>query len=201
MIKVLLVEDMQMLRTALVALLDQEPDLDVGLAVPSGEEAMALASTYRPNVAVLDIGLPGLDGFAVAEALRGSTPCCRSLMLTSVARPGLLRRALEAGAAGMIAKDAEPAKLADAIRAVAAGQQVADPELALKALQEPCIDLTRRELEALDLAAEGDDPPQIAKRLFLSPGTVRNYLASAVTKLRARNRVDAIRIARERGWL
>jgi two-component system response regulator DesR len=201
MIKVLIVEDMHLLRTALAMLLHQEPDIEVCAAVSYGEEAVATATRHRPDVAVLDIGLPRLDGFGVADALRAAVPSCRSLMLTSVPRPGDLRRTLSVGAAGLLAKDAEPAVLADAIRTVAAGQPVVDPDLAISTLRDQGPALTRRELDTLALLAEGEELAAIAKRLFLSRGTVRNYLASAVAKLGARNRVDAIRIARQQGLI
>lgn len=201
MIKVLIVEDMRMLRTALVTLLRQEPDIEVISEVASGKEAIAQARRQTPDVAIVDINLPDIDGFAVSEALLTVAPNCHTLMLTSIGRPGDVQRTLDAGAFGLLEKDADPARLAEAIRKVDAGQQVIDVQLALSALQTPHPPLSPRELEALRLASEGEGPAQIAARLFLSTGTVRNYLANAVTKLGARNRLDAIRIARSSGWL
>lgn len=200
-IKVLIVEDMHMLRTALVTLLRQEPDIEAICEAASTKEAISKAHEHKPDVAIVDINLPDGDGFAVSETLLRVAPRCRTLMLTSIGRPGDLQRTLEAGAFGLIMKDADPAQLAEAIRKVAIGQQVVDTQLALSALTTPRPPLSRRELEALRLASEGEGPAQIAARLFLSTGTVRNYLANAVTKLGARNRLDAIRIARSSGWL
>lgn len=200
-IKVLIVEDMRMLRSALTALLRQEPDIEVVSDVALGEEAILQARQHTPDVAIVDINLPDGDGFVVSETLLTVVPQCRTLMMTSVGRPRDLQRTLEAGAYGLLVKDADPARLAEAIRTVAAGQQVVDVQLALSALRSPNPPLSPRELEALRLASDGEGPAQIAARLFLSTGTVRNYLANAVTKLGARNRVDAIRIARGSGWL
>ncbi|WP_326658191.1 response regulator transcription factor [Streptomyces sp. NBC_00385] len=201
MIKVLIVEDMRMLRAALVTLLRQEPDIEVISEVASGKEAITQARRQTPDVAIVDINLPDIDGFAVSEALLTVAPNCHTLMLTSIGRPGDVQRTLDAGAFGLLEKDADPTRLAEAIRKVDSGQQVIDVQLALSALKTPHPPLSPRELEALRLASEGEGPAQIAARLFLSTGTVRNYLANAVTKLGARNRLDAIRIARSSGWL
>lgn len=200
-IRVLLAEDMNMVRGALLALLALEPDIDVVAEVASGDDILPAALAQRPDVAVLDIDLPGINGLTAAGLLREQLPSCRCLMLTSLGRPGNLRRAMAAHVAGFILKDAPPEILADAIRGVAAGRRVVDPQLALAAWDSAECPLTTREVEVLRLTEKGADPAEIATRLFLSPGTVRNYLTTAVTKLNARNRIDAIRIARDAGWL
>jgi two-component system, NarL family, response regulator DesR len=200
-IKVLLAEDMNMVRGALVALLELEPDIDVLVETASGDEIVPLALMYRPDVAVLDIDLPGTDGLTAAAELYERLPGCRSLILTSLGRPGHLRRALSAHVAGFILKDAPPDRLAEAIRAVASGCRVIDPQLAVAAWDSTESPLTPRESEVLRLAAGGAEVAEIAARLHLSVGTVRNYLTTVVTKLNARNRVDAIRIARQGDWL
>lgn len=190
-----------MLRKALVSLLELEPDIHVVAEVESGSAVLPRAMELRPDVAVLDIDLPEMDGIAAAALLHQHLPECRSLILTSLGRPGNLRRALKAYASGFLLKDTDPDRLAAAIRAVAAGERVIDPQLALATLEAGNNPLTARETEVLGLAAEGEDVPQIAGQLFLSAGTVRNYLTTAVSKLGARNRMDAVRIARESGWL
>ncbi len=190
-----------MLRKALVSLLELEPDIEVVAELETGSEIVERALEVRPDVAVLDIDLPGMDGIAAAARLHERLPGCRTLILTSLGRPGNLRRALDAHAAGFLVKDSDPERLAAAIRAVAAGERVIDPQLAVATLEAGSSPLTVRESEVLRLAAEGEDVPQIAGRLFLSAGTVRNYLTTAVSKLGARNRMDAVRIARQSGWL
>ncbi|MFH8937673.1 DNA-binding response regulator [Streptomyces griseosporeus] len=201
MIRILLAEDMQMVRGALVALLNLETDLEVVAEVERGDEIVATALKLRPDVAVIDIDLPGVDGLTAATQLREELPQCRSLILTSLGRPGTLRRALSAQVCGYLLKDAPPKELAVAIRRVAAGHRAIDPQLALAAWGGAESPLTDRETEVLRMAAEGAEAPEIAGLLHLSTGTVRNYLTTVVTKLNARNRVDAIRIARESGWL
>lgn len=201
MVRVLIAEDMHMLRKALVALLEFEPDIEVVAEFSSGAEILPRAMELRPDVAVLDIDLPGVDGLTAAGELHTAVPECRTMMLTSLGRPGNLRRALAAHVSGFLLKDSTPDKLCDAIRAVAKGERVIDPQLVLAALDDKPQPLTPRELEVLLLASQGEGSAQIAARLYLSVGTVRNYLTSVVTKLNARNRVDAIRIAREAGWL
>ncbi|MGW0534448.1 response regulator transcription factor [Streptomyces sp. NPDC003032] len=201
MIGVLIAEDMLMLRKALVALIEMEPDIDVVAEVSDGLDVLPRARSVLPDVAVLDIDLPGMDGLSAAAELKRELPQCRTLMLTNLNRPGNLRRALAAGASGFLHKDAEPDRLVAAIRSVAEGRQVVDAKLALDALQNGPEPLAPRELQVLRLAAEGEEAGQIAGRLFLSVGTVRNYLSSAVTKLGARNRIDAVRIARDAGWI
>jgi two-component system response regulator DesR len=201
MIKVLLAEDMHMVRGALVALLNLEIDIKVIAEVASGDEIVPTAASLRPDVAVIDIDLPGKDGLTAASELHEKLPECRTLILTSLGRPGTLRRALSARVNGFILKDAPPAELADAIRGVAVGRRVVDSQLALAAWDSTDCPLTSRELAVLRLAAGGSDAVEIAGKLCLSSGTVRNYLTTAVSKLNARNRVDAIRLARDAGWM
>ncbi|MFI0738580.1 response regulator transcription factor [Streptomyces sp. NPDC021100] len=201
MIRILLAEDMHMVRGALVALLDLEPDIEVVCQLERGDEIVEAALRHRPDVAVIDIDLPGTDGLTAAAELRERLPECRTLILTNLGRPGTLRRALAAHVSGYLLKDAPPDELAAAIRRVAKGQRSIDPELALAAWGGVESPLTARETEVLCLAAEGAEAGEIASRLHLSAGTVRNYLTTVVTKLNARNRVDAIRIARDSGWL
>ncbi|GAA0260399.1 response regulator transcription factor [Actinomadura nitritigenes] len=201
MIRLLLAEDMSLLREALAELLDQEDGFAVVVQVSSGADIVRQAELHRPDVAVIDIDLPGQDGISAAAALRERLPSCEVLILTGLSGPGQLRRALEAGAAGFLPKDVRPAELVEAIRTIAAGGRAVDTALALTALRTPPSPLTRRETEVLRLSATGAQPLEIAERLFIGYGTVRNYLTSAVTKLGARNRIDAIRIATERGWI
>jgi two-component system response regulator DesR len=200
-VRVLLAEDVALLRGALAGLLGLEPDLDVVAEVGSGDAIVATALAHRPDVAVLDIDLPGVDGVTAAAELHDRLPECRVLILTGLGRPGHLRRALDAHVHGFVLKDVPPADLADAIRRVAAGEQVVDPQLALVALRQPESPLTARETEVLRLAAGGAGVDDIALVLTLTTGTVRNYLASCISKLNARNRIDAVRIAGEFGWM
>jgi two-component system response regulator DesR len=201
MIRILLAEDMRMVRGALVALLALEEDIEVLAEVESGDAIVPTALKCRPDVAVIDVDLPGVDGLTAAAELHERLPGCRTLIVTSLGKAGTLRRALEVRVDGFILKDAPPAELAEAIRKVAAGQRVVDQQLMLTAWETAENPLTPRETEVLRLAAQGHDVPEIAKRLFLSAGTVRNYLTASVFKLNARNRVDAIRIAHDAGWL
>jgi two-component system, NarL family, response regulator DesR len=200
-IKVLIAEDVHMVRGALVALLRMEPDIEVVAEVAGGNDIMPTAKTTLPDVAVIDIDLPGKDGLTAAAELHEQLPACRTLILTSLGRPGTLRRALAAKVGGFLLKDAPPDKLASAIRDVSVGRRVVDSDLALAAWDTADCPLTGREIEVLRMAADGANAVDIAARLYLSAGTVRNYLTTAVTKLNARNRVDAIRIAKESGWL
>jgi two-component system response regulator DesR len=200
-IRVLLAEDQHVVRRALVALLDLEPDLEVVADVGDGGEIVPAAMVALPDVAVLDIDMPGMDGLSAAEALGEKLPACRALMLTGDGRPGLLRRALAAKVNGFLLKTASPDELAAAIRKVAAGERVLDPALAVTAWDLSDDPLTPREKNVLRLAADGAEPDEIAGRLHLSPGTVRNHLTTVVAKLNARGRIDAVRIAREAGWL
>ena len=201
MIRILVAEDMRILRETLVALFDLEDDLVVVAELGTGDAVLAAALAHHPHVAVLDIDLPGRDGLTVAAELCDRLPACRVLVLTGVGRPGNLQQALRAGAAGFMLKDAPRHELLTAIRTVAAGGRVIDPGLAIATLAVPNSPLTEREAQVLQRFATGADPQEIATALGLSYGTVRNYLASAVTKLGARNRVDAVRISTEAGWL
>jgi two-component system response regulator DesR len=201
MISVLVAEDMRILRDALVELLALEDGIEVVAAVAAGDAVLPAALEWRPDVAVIDVVLPGMDGLAATRLVRERLPECRVLILTALGRPGDLRRALAAGASGFIVKDAPKSEFVAAVRTVAAGGRAVDPELALSALTAADSPLTPREEEILRWTAEGDGLAEIADRLSLAVGTVRNYLASAVAKLGARNRTDAVRIAIEAGWL
>jgi two-component system, NarL family, response regulator DesR len=200
-IKVLIAEDMHLIRGALVALLSLEDDMDVVAELERGDEIIATALRVRPDVAVVDIDLPGLDGLTAAEQLHEARPECRTLILTGLSQPGNLLRALKAHVRGFIVKDAPADSLADGIRRVAAGHRVIDPDLVAAALETGASPLTGRESDVLRAAEDGITTSEIAGRLALSPATVRNYLSNAITKTGARNRIDAIRIARDAGWL
>jgi two-component system, NarL family, response regulator DesR len=200
-ITVLLAEDVHMIRGALVALLELEPDLKVIATVDRGDTIVSTALEVRPDVAVIDVDLPGMDGLTAAADLHEQLPSCRSLILTSLGKPGTLRRAMSAHVSGFLLKDSPPDQLACAVRSVAMGGRVVDPQLALTAWDYPDNPLSRREMEVLRLAARGADAAEIAGCLYLTKGTVRNYLTSIVGKLGARNRVDAIRIAEDAGWI
>nr|WP_221474325.1 response regulator transcription factor [Planomonospora venezuelensis] len=198
----MLAEDQYVVRGALAVLLGLEEDLEVVAAVESGDAVVPAALLHRPDVAVLDIDMPGaLDGLAAAAELRLRLPGCRTLMLTAYGKPGHLRRALGARVDGFLLKTAPPEELVAAIRAVAGGERVLDPSLAVTAWDLADNPLTPREADVLRLVAEGIDAAEIAGRLFLSAGTVRNYITAIVAKLNARNRVDAVRIARQAGWI
>ncbi|MFG6198675.1 DNA-binding response regulator [Nonomuraea sp. JJY05] len=201
MIRVLLAEDMHMVRGALVALLDLEPDITVVAEAATGDEIVPRALEHAPDVAVIDVELPGVDGLTATAELRRRVPRCRVLVVTSYGRPGNVRRAFAAQASGFVVKDAPPDRLADAIRRVAAGERVIDPQLAVAALEVMESPLTERELDVLRRFAEGTELAEIAQQLHLSLGTVRNYLTTIVTKLNARNRLHAVRIATDAGWL
>ncbi|MDE3230365.1 MAG: response regulator transcription factor [Chloroflexota bacterium] len=201
MIRVLLAEDQTMVRGALAALLGLEPDIEVVAEVARGDEAETAALAVRPDVALLDIDMPGMSGLEVAALLRQRLPTCRVIILTTFGRPGYLRRAMESGVVGFLVKDAPSAQLAAAIRRVAAGERVVDPTLAMSALGAGENPLTQREREALAAAAAGSSVAEIADRLALSQGTVRNYLSTAIQKVNAQNRVEAARIAEQNGWL
>jgi two-component system, NarL family, response regulator DesR len=200
-IRVLVAEDMRILADTLVAVLNLEDDIEVAAEVSDGDAMVPAALESRPDVAVVDIDLPGTDGLTAAAQLHEQSPDCKVLILTVLGKPGNLRRALAAHVAGFLVKDTPAAELAEAVRKVAAGQRVIDPQLALAALEIPDNPLSPREAEVLARFAAGAGPAEIAAAVHLSYGTVRNYLASAVTKLGARNPVDAVRIAAEAGWL
>ena len=201
MIRVLVAEDQTMVRGALRALLDLEDDLEVVAEVGRGDEVVDAAREHRPDVALLDIEMPGGDGLEAARALAVAVPGCRAVVLTTFGRPGFLRRAMEVGASGFLVKDAPVADLARAIRSVMAGERVIDRDLAAAALAIGATPLSAREADVLRAAAGGATVADIAAQLFLSEGTVRNYLSSAMGKTGARTRVEAARVAQEKGWL
>ncbi len=201
MIRVLLAEDQAMTRGALAALLGLAGDIEVVAQVGRGDEVVPAALSSRPDVALLDIEMPGGDGLSVAAELRRQAPSCRVMILTTFGRPGYLRRAMESGVVGFLVKDAPASELASAVRRVVAGERVIDPALASAALSEGNNPLTEREREVLAAAAPGASIAEIADRLALSDGTVRNYLSTAIQKLGVRNRVEAARLAEEKGWL
>jgi two-component system response regulator DesR len=200
-IRVLVAEDMHIVRGALVALLDLEEDIEVVAQVAAGTDILLAAREHRAQVAVIDIDLPGKDGLTAAGELHDQLPECRTLILTSLGRPGTLRRALDAKVSGFLLKDAPPDKLANAVRGVLAGRRMVDGDLALAAWDTVDCPLTSRERDVLRMTAQGYGTVEVAARLYLSAGTVRNYLTTVVAKLNARNRVDAIRIAEESDWL
>jgi two-component system, NarL family, response regulator DesR len=200
-IGVLLAEDQAMVRGALASLLGLEPDIEVVAQVGRGDEVLEAARRTPPDVALLDIGMPGLDGLEVAELLREQLPEIRVLILTTFNRPGYLKRAMEAGAAGFLLKDAPADDLARAIRAAAAGERVVDPGLAAAALSQGENPLTAREREVLEHARRHGTVAELAATLHLSPGTTRNHLSTIMQKLDAHSRIEAIRVAEERGWL
>ncbi|MEV0850401.1 response regulator transcription factor [Streptomyces sp. NPDC049954] len=200
-VRVLLADDEHLIRGALAALLALEDDLLVVAEAASGPEALAMALAHEPDVAVLDLQMPGSDGVSVATALRARLPACRTMIVTSHGLPGHLKRALEAGVRGFVPKTVSAQRLAEIIRTVHAGSRYVDPELAADAIAAGDSPLTVREAEVLELAADGAPVAEIAERAALSQGTVRNYLSSAVTKLGAENRHAAVRTARRRGWL
>ncbi len=201
MIRVLLAEDQAMVRGALAALLALEGDIEVVAEVGRGDEVVAKALAIRPDIALMDIEMPGGDGLTVAAALHEALPTCRVLILTTFGRPGYLRRAMESHAVGFLVKHAPASQLAVAIRRAVAGERVVDPVLAAAALSEGRNPLSAREREVLRVAATGASIATIADRLSLSEGTVRNYLSVAIQKVDARNSKEAARIAEEKGWL
>ena len=201
MIRILLAEDQGMVRGALATLLGLEPDIEVVGQVASGTQVVPEALRVEPDVALLDIEMPGMDGLTAAEALRVARPECRVLILTTFGRPGYLRRAIDAGVSGFLVKDGPVEELAHAIRRVLAGERVIDPTLAVAALSTGSNPLSPRERDVLDAATDGSTATDIARRLHLSEGTVRNYLSSAIQKTGARNRLEAARVATDNGWL
>ncbi|MFD8915039.1 response regulator [Streptomyces sp. NPDC059575] len=200
-IRVLLAEDQGMMRGALALLLGLEDDIEVVAQVGTGDAIVPAALEHRPDVALLDIELPGMSGLDAAAELRKQVPGCRVLILTTFGRPGYLRRAMEAGAAGFLVKDGPVEELARAVRRVLAGETVVDPALAAAALSAGPNPLTAREREALRAAVDGATVADIAVRLHLSESTVRNYLSAAIGKTGTRNRAEAVREARQQGWL
>ncbi len=200
-IRLLLAEDQALIRRALGTLLALEDDFEVVASVSRGDEVIAAAREHQPDVALLDIEMPGLDGLAAAAVLADHVPHCRVVILTTFGRAGYLRRAMEAGAVGFVVKDDPPEVLAEAIRTVAVGGQVIDPVLAAATLAAGKSPLTARERDVLTASRGGATVSEIAGNLCLSEGTVRNYLSSAIAKTTTRNRMEALRVADERGWL
>ena len=200
-IRVLLAEDQTMLRGALAALLELESDISVVAQAANGREAQRLAREFAPDVVVTDIEMPEMTGLEFAAALKETESKAKVIILTTFARPGYLRRALDAGARGYLLKERPASELAEAIRRVHAGLRAVDPALAAEAWSADADPLSERERQILQRAGDGRSSAEIATELRLSEGTVRNYLSEAITKLGAANRVDAARIARARGWL
>lgn len=198
LIRVVIAEDQEMMLGALAALLEMEGDIQVVAQASNGKDALTAVKTHTPDIFITDIEMPEMSGLDVASTLKGNN--VRVIVLTTFARPGYLRRALDAGVKGYLLKARPARELADAVRRVFKGLRVIDPELATEAWGE-ADPLTDRERTVLNLAAEGLSANDIAKKLFLSAGTVRNYLSEAISKLGASNRIDAARIAREKGWL
>lgn len=201
MIRVLLAEDQSMVRGALAALLSREQDIEIIAEVMRGDEVAPAALKTSPDIALLDIEMPGMTGIDVAAQLRKALPACRIIILTTFGRPGYLRKALENGAMGFLVKDAPAAQLADAIRRVMAGERVVDPQLAMSALSEGENPLTEREREVLQLVRQGSSNAEIAAILALTEGTVRNYLSTTMQKLGANTRIEAAMRAVQKGWL
>ena len=201
MIKVLLAEDQAMIREALAALLSFEDDIEVVAQVGRGDEVIQAAKDAKPDVALLDIEMPGIDGLAAAKELKQHSPGTQIVILTTFGRPGFLRRAMESGVSAFLVKDSPADKLAQTIRRVLNGEKVIDPDLAAAALADGMNPLTPREREVLTEAGHGGTIAEIAGALYLSEGTVRNYLSACIQKTGARNRAEALRIAQERGWL
>ena len=201
MIQVLLAEDQAMVRGALSALLSREQDIEVVAEVARGDAVVEAARLAHPDVALLDIEMPGGDGLSAAQALRKALPTCRIVILTTFGRSGYLQRAMESGAVGFLLKDAPASELAVALRRVMNGERVVDPDLALSALSSGNNPLTSREREVLSASLFGASLAEIAARLYLSEGTIRNHLSTAMQKLGAQNRMEAARIAEQKGWL
>ena len=201
MIRLLLADDQALVRGALAALLDLEADLTVVGEAGSGEAAVALAEELSPDVVLMDVEMPGMDGIAATTLIRHTQPSVQVLMVTTFGRPGFLRRALAAGASGFVVKDSPARQLADAVRRVAAGLRVVDPSLAADSLVVGDSPLTDRETHVLREARSGATVAEIARSVHLTEGTVRNHLSAAIGKTGARNRADATRIAEEHGWL
>jgi two-component system response regulator DesR len=200
-IRLLLADDQALVRGALAALLDLEADLEVVAEVGRGDEVVDAAREHGPDVALLDVEMPGLDGIAAAAELRRALPSCKVLMVTTFGRPGYLRRAMAAGASGFVVKDTPARQLADAVRRIAAGLRVVDPTLAAETLASGDSPLTPREADVLRAAREGGTVADVANHLGLSEGTVRNHLSAAIGKTGARTRAEAVRLADENGWL
>ncbi|GAA3173979.1 response regulator transcription factor [Nonomuraea roseoviolacea] len=200
-IRVLLAEDQTMFRGAMATLLGMEPDIEVVGDVGRGDEVVGACEAFRPDLALLDIEMPGIDGLEAARRLSEAVPGTKVIIVTTFGRTGYLHAALAAGASGFLLKDAPVTELADAIRRVAAGQRVIDPALAVQALSEGSSPLTPRETEILAASRGHGTIAELARELYLSPGTVRNHLSAAIQKLGARTRAEAVEIAEAKGWL
>ncbi|GEK87958.1 DNA-binding response regulator [Microbacterium aerolatum] len=200
-IRIVIVDDQAMLRGAIAALLELEDDLAVVGVAGDGEEAVRVVAESTPDVCLMDIQMPGMDGIAATQAVRAASPGTRVLIVTTFARPGYLRAALDAGASGFVVKDAPAEQLAEAVRRVHAGLRVVDPALAEASLFEGANPLSEREQQVLRLAADGRSAAAIAAEVFLSAGTVRNNLSAAIGKVGASNRAQAVRIAQDKGWI
>lgn len=200
-IRILLAEDQAMVRGALTALLRLEDDLEVVAEVSEGNQVLPAATKFQPDIALLDIEMPGGDGLSAAQALHKKMPACKIVILTTFGRSGYLRQAMESGAVGFLLKDAPASQLAIAIRRVISGERVVDPDLALSALSDGDNPLTGRERDVLRASIEGSSIADIAIQLYLSEGTVRNHLSTAIQKLNVHNRMEAAHLAKEKGWL
>jgi two-component system response regulator DesR len=200
-IRVLLADDQAMVRGALATVLGLEPDIEVVAQVGSGDEVVPAAKESAPDVALLDVQMPGKDGLTAAAELHAALPACRIIVCTTFGRPGYLARAMAAGAAGFVVKDSPPEQLVDAVRRVSGGLRVVDPALAAESLATGPSPLTAREHDVLRAASDGGTVADIARRLHLSEGTVRNHLSAAIGKTGARTRAEAVRLAEENGWL
>lgn len=201
MITVLVADDQALVRGGLVAMIELEPDLSVVAEVSAGDQVLTAAAAAHPDVALLDVQMPGGDGLTVAAELRRAHPGCRVIICTTFGRPGYFARAMAAGASGFVLKDAPPEHLVDAIRRVHAGLRVVDPELAAESLATGLNPLTERERDVLRAALRGGTAAEIARAVHLSPGTVRNHLSAAIGKTGAASGADAARIADHHGWL
>jgi two-component system, NarL family, response regulator DesR len=200
-VRLLLAEDQVMIREALAALLSFEGEFEVVAQVGRGDEVLKAAEATQPDVALLDIEMPGMDGLSAAAALNKHHPDIKIVILTTFGRPGFLRRAMESGVFAFLVKDSSADKLTQTIRRVLAGERVIDPDLAAAALADGVNPLTPRERDVLEASADGRTIAEIAAQLYLSEGTVRNYLSATIQKTGARNRAEALSIASERGWL
>ncbi len=201
MIRVLLADDQALVRGAMAAMLGLEPDIEVVAQVSSGDEVLPAARKAKPDVALLDVQMPGRDGITAAAQLHRELPACRIVVCTTFGRPGYLSRAMAAGVVGFVVKDAPPEQLVEAVRRVHAGLRVVDPALAAESLATGQSPLTDRERDVLRVASDGGTIADVARMLSLSQGTVRNHLSSAIGKTGARTRAEAARVAEERGWL
>jgi two-component system response regulator DesR len=200
-IRILIADDQALVRGALSALLDLEPDLEVVAEVGRGDAVLAAVAEHRPDVALLDVEMPGMDGITAAGLVHAEFPDVRVLIVTTFGRPGFLRRAMQSGASGFVVKDTPAAELADAVRRVHQGLRVVDPTLATESLIAGESPLTARETEVLQAAQDGSSVAAIAGKLFLSEGTVRNHLSAAIGKTHAANRAEAVLVANQNGWL